>query len=103
MITDPQPKTREEWFSLVDEQATSGLSQKEFCSQRNLILCRFSYYKTQRVSKKPQASFSPVKFHQATSISSVVKIDLPNGFCCHVPNTVSAENLKSIISVLMLC
>jgi hypothetical protein len=48
MNNDTQPTSREEWFTLIDEQAASGLSQTEFCKQRNLILCRFTYYKKLR-------------------------------------------------------
>jgi hypothetical protein len=103
MSNDNQPKTREEWFTLVDEHATSGLSQTEFCKQRNLIHCRFSYYKAQRTQTQAKGLFSQVKVNQEIPASGNIKIDLPNGFSCHVPSTISAEKLKSIISALVLC
>jgi len=101
---DIQPKTRDEWFAIIDEQQASGLSQKEFCTQRNLILCRFTYYKQIRAQLMPTGSFTPIKIrHEELSNVGVIKIDLPNGFCCHVPSTVPADKLKSIIGALMLC
>jgi hypothetical protein len=87
MITDPQPKTREEWFSLVDEQAASGLSQKEFCSQRNLILCRFSYYKTQRVSNNPKPHSHQSNFIKQHRYQVLSKLICLMGFVvtCQIP------------------
>ena len=102
MNHDNQPKTREEWFKVVDAQAASGLSQTEFCKQHNLIMCRFSYYKAQRTPIQPKGLFSQVKVNQDTSAGNI-KIDLPNGFCCHIPSTISAEKLKTIIGALILC
>jgi hypothetical protein len=103
MNNDTQPKTRDDWFTLIDEQQASGLSQTEFCKQRNLILCRFTYYKKIRTQSAPAGTFTPVKVRQEQSPSvGVIKIDLPNGFCCHVPSAVPADKLKSIIGALML-
>lgn len=107
MSIDTQPKSRSEWFVFVDEQATSGISQTEFCKQRNLILYHFNYYKKLRMRNRtsiPQESFSPVVIRPDKKPStSEVKIDLPNGFCCHLPSSIPAEQLKQIISVLLSC
>ncbi len=103
MNHDNQPKTREEWFKLVAAQAASGLSQTESCKQKNLVLCRFSYYKTQRIPTQTKSLFSQIKVNQDTPNAGNIKIDLPNGFCCHIPSTISAEKLKTIIGVLILC
>lgn len=101
-----QPKKRSEWFKLVDEQAESGLSQKEFCKLHNLVLCRFGYYKKLRAGETrsvPQGSFVPVALKQSGLPDSGVKIELPNGFCCHVPAGITPEKLKQIIGALISC
>lgn len=99
-----QPTTREEWFVLVDEQTTSGLTQTEFCKQRNLKPCRFSYYKQLHSPSQPKGTFSPVKVNHELSVENGnIKIDLPNGFCCHVPSNISADKLKILIGALVLC
>lgn len=104
MSNDTQPASREEWFALIDEQVVSGLSQTAFCKQRNLTLCRFTYYKQLRNQSAPKGTFEPVKVrHEQSPSTGMIKIDLPNGFCCHVPSTVSADKLKSIIGALLLC
>ena len=99
-----QPQTRLEWFSLVDEQSSSGLSQTEFCKQRNLTLCRFGYYKKLRAGKPnvSEASFSPVVIKQSHSVADV-RVELPNGFCCHVPVGISPEKLKQLVGALISC
>jgi hypothetical protein len=33
------------WRKLFEEQQASGLSQKEFCKQRELVLSQFVYYR----------------------------------------------------------
>lgn len=95
---------RAEWFALIDEQAASGLSQTEFCKQRNLVLCRFGYYKKLRASEIDQsrASFSPVVVNQGQVIGDI-KIEMPNGFICHVPVGISPEKLKQIMGALISC
>lgn len=103
-MKDNQPKTREEWFSLINKQEISGQSQAEFCKQRQLVLCRFGYYKKLRTSLSMNGSFSPVQVTQEKAASiGMIKIDLPNGFCCHVPSNLPVDNLKTIISTLILC
>lgn len=108
-MKDKQPKTQAEWIVLVKEQATSGLSQIEFCRQRNLIACRFSYYRKRYGNINPvdsvkTSSFMPVSINSnPTTITHDIKIQLPSGFHCQVPSTIAPERLKQIISVLLSC
>jgi len=98
------PKTRDEWFTLIAEQTASGLSQAAFCRKRQVALWRFSYYKKLRVDKPaiPRASFSPVVMRPSQLLTDV-KVELPNGFCCHVPVGMSTETLKQLVSALLSC
>lgn len=105
MNNDTQPQSREEWFNLVKEQAASGLTQTAFCKQRNLVFCRFGYYKKQyTLESDPQTkAFSPVLVNTASDTKCEIKIELPNGFRCHVSSAVTSEKLKQIVTVLLSC
>lgn len=104
MNNDYQPKSREEWYTIIDEQTSSGLTQTAFCKQHNLSHCKFSYYKQLRIQPQSKPSFTPVKVNTDVSTSTgMIKIDLPNGFCCHIPSSISVERLKSIIGALVSC
>jgi hypothetical protein len=107
MNSETQPKSRAEWFDLVKDQMASGLTQTEFCKNHNLILARFTYYKKQlslETDQQSDASFSPVIVNQPLNVKiSDIKIELPNGFRCHVPTTISSEKLKQLIGVLISC
>jgi len=43
-MQENQSLTRQRWFDLVKEHKASGLTQAEFCQQKNLSLCRLGYY-----------------------------------------------------------
>jgi hypothetical protein len=110
MNSDNQPKTREEWYALVETQRKSNLTQLEFCKQNALISCRFSYYsQLYRKQHLKQSfddvpSFSPVVINKpAASISNEIKIDLPNDLRCQAPSHISPEQLKKIIGALLSC
>ena len=49
--TKPNRRTEEEWFQLIQECRTSGLSDKEWCRQNNVSLSNF-YYHIRRLTKK---------------------------------------------------
>ena len=53
--TKPNRRTEEEWFQLIQECRTSGLSDKEWCRQNNVTLSDF-YYHIRRLTKKACSS-----------------------------------------------
>jgi len=52
-------RNRTEWQQLIDEQATSGLSQKVFCTQREIPLATFGYWKRKLRSESPTTPTGP--------------------------------------------
>lgn len=105
-----QPKSRSEWFSLVKEFEQSNTTQINFCKQKGLILCRFTYYaqiyrkNVKTIPKQEAPSFSPVVVKQPLSSSQYeIKIELPNGFRCQIPSNISSESLKKIMGALLSC
>lgn len=105
-----EPKNRCEWFLIVEEYKNSNLTQAEFCRQKDLALAKFVYY-LQRYRKqnnikaqREKPLFSEISISQPIIASAnEIKIDLPNGFRCKVPSSISAEVLKKIMGALLSC
>ncbi len=109
MNSSNQPKSRAEWYEQIRDYESSGLSQTEFCKQRNLIQCRFGYYRKQYKQQTDDSfvttkEFSPVVLNQPSTLQiNNIKIELPNGFRCYVPNEVSPEHLKKLLGIMLSC
>jgi|SRR5579872_2377596 len=102
-------ENRVKWQSLIEEQEKSGLSQAEFCKQRNITMAQFGYYrgllkaKDQAKLKKPEL-FSPVQIKKEdTKLSGKIKIVLPNGFQCYFPASVDSMQIKRLMEALLSC
>lgn len=108
MTEDKQASRCIKWRLLVEEQARSGLSQKTFCQERNLVLSTFTYYRClfkreEKQSTETTGSFKPIKlFHQEINTSEV-RITLPNGFDCSFPAGFEISQLKALMEVLLSC
>ncbi len=104
------PTSRAEWFLIIEEYQNSNLTQSEFCKQNNVVLAKFVYYlqiyrKQNNIkSQKEKPSFSEISISQPiSSAASEIKIELPNGFRCQVPSSISPEVLKKILGALLSC
>jgi hypothetical protein len=98
------------WEELIEEQEKSGLSQIEFCKQRNLKASQFGYYRGVIKSKdkiktnqKNQQLFSAVQIKKPDLTASEIKIILPNGFQCVIPSAMDTAQLKKIMGALLSC
>jgi hypothetical protein len=103
------PKSREEWFVLVEGQQISKMTQAVFCKEKNLKPHLFSYYKKQyHLKNQPQDKAQP-SFNQVIVNSphnnnlSEIKVELPNGFVVYLPVQIRHENLKNLIGALISC
>lgn len=97
----------ENWLALIEEQQKSGLSQKAFCQQNNLVLSQFVYYRLRHLKQKtglnPVAGFVPVNVIPSESKASEIKVVLPNGFQCSFSSSLDINQLKSLMGVLLTC
>ncbi len=105
-----EPKNRSDWHLVIEEYQNSNLTQAEFCKQKNLVLCKFVYYlqsyrKQNNIkAQREKPSFAEITIsQQLASSASEIKIELPNGFRCQVPSTVSPDALKKIMGALLSC
>lgn len=109
MDQSSQKLRRDKWFELVKEQETSGLSQKVFCEQRNLVLSQFVYYRSclkarevKHVNAKP--SFQPVKLTKHKQENQPdIHLTLPNRFKCTFPECIDPNQLKLLVGALLSC
>ena len=108
MQQDSENKSRD-WNSLIAEQEKSGLSQKEFCNKRGLVLSQFVYYRCSRNKSKATQSaetvLKPVKVigKELSATSGDIRLSLPNGFQCSFPCSFDVIQVKRLIEVLLSC
>jgi hypothetical protein len=109
MINSNKKLTHIEWQELVREQEISGQSQREFCSQRGLVLSQFVYYRCNLKNKDElanhQSDFKPVKVisKDVSICSGDMKLTLPNGFQCEFPCQIEPEHVKRLIQAFLSC
>lgn len=76
-------RSREAWQRLLDAQASSGQSQRDFCQQRSIGLSSFQYWKRRLRASAPEPS-SWIDLGQLTTPSShgwEIELDLGDGLC----------------------
>jgi hypothetical protein len=110
MTKENQEQRNTHWRSLVEEQQQSGLSQKEFCKQRNLSLSKFVYYRYQfkegnnkRVMKASSFVAVKVSGKENAVAPGEIKVSLPNGFQCSFPTHLDSIQIKRLVEVLLGC
>jgi hypothetical protein len=108
MTQEKKKLTRADWFGYIKEQEESGISQVEFCKQKELSASQFSYYRSLHIKslnqKKIEPSFTPIAIKQKISTNiDPISIELPNGFRCQVTSDITADQLKTVIGALLQC
>lgn len=100
---------RSKWFSMVEEQSRSGLTQIAFCKERNLVLSRFVYYRglvrsATKVKTVSPEVFTPIQVKNLeSSSSSEIRIVLPNGFQCFISSRIEVLQIKRLVEALLTC
>jgi hypothetical protein len=102
-------KIKPNWEALIAEQEKSGLTQEAFCKERDVVLTKFVYYRSQ-IKKKAKStqqsplSFSPVKVAKKEEIvGSEIRLSLPNGFQCAFPTQLEISQIKRLVEALLSC
>jgi hypothetical protein len=109
-MNNPERKARySHWEALIEEQVQSGLTRKEFCQQKNLVVSQFTYYFTHLKTKKIKKNMSsplvaPVylKNQDPILLKGEIKIILTNGFNLNLFYENELQ-LKNIVEVLKSC
>lgn len=87
------------WKSHIDQWATSGLTQTEYCRQNEISRDRFTYWKT-KFKRRNQ----PVKFVQlpvpAYRNSVGLKLNIGRGLQIEVPDGFASDTLERLLLTL---
>ena len=103
MDNEEQNSRHEKWHAIIKEQEASGLSQAQFCKERNISSAKLGYYRSVLKPKQLQmGSFTPVTIKQPLA-SKDIRITLPNGFQCVFPSDLSTSQIKEWVMVLLSC
>ncbi len=98
-------ETREKyWQKHINEWRVSGLSQKQFCSSRSIVLSTFSYWKSKINRIKPVTpKFYPLTVPDLTCNSSDAGLMLIVGskqFQVQIKKDFSQTTLKKLVATL---
>lgn len=99
------PELSKFWKKHIDAWNSSGLSQIDYCRQKNLSRTRFTYWKLKFEKQNLPQTFievSPKTVQHALPVKSINSITIrsASGFSVDVPQHFSSESLKQILSVL---
>jgi len=83
----PPRRTPEQWQQLIEQQATSGLTQKAFCHQHDIRPATFGYWKrklsaappTDQKSESSWLDLSALTIAGEQSSTWMIELDLGNG------------------------
>lgn len=108
MAEERQSDRRTHWKALIEEQESSGLSQRKFCEEREIALSQFTYYrgvfKSARPSKLATHAFAPITLTKAESSSLTdIRLILPNGFQCVFSSHLDSAKVKQLVETLLTC
>ena len=98
-----------QWQKWVEEHEKSGLSQKTFCKQNNLVLSHFGYYRSIFKAEKHNHSVDakillPLQMKKPIPTASAeMRIVLPNGFQCFFPFAAEPSRVKQFVEALLSC
>jgi len=100
MNKQEQQKNREEWRRRIEEWEASGLTQVEYCKQKELKISAFLYWRKKFSEKKPtRASFVEVPL-PPTPRFSPIRIEIGSRFCVEVDKGYDPAALEHIIGFL---
>lgn len=110
MHKESQKERHAQWRQLLEDQKTSGSSQKIFCKERGINLPQFVYYNSRFKNKadtpiQSPEYFAPVKVSVKEHITplSEIKLSLPNGFQCILPSQLESTQIKRWVEALLSC
>jgi len=102
MTTSWKEKNKERarfWQSHIDEWSASGLSQAEYCRQKDLSRHRFTYWK-----RKFKPKHLPVKFVQIPEPMEInvpdLKLNIGPGLQIEIPDGFSRGTLEQVLATL---
>ena len=96
------------WFDRIKACEASGLTQAEFCRDKNLSINTFAYYRSQYLAKllsvNPNSTpHSFVELHLPPVVLEPFSLSLPNGIKLSLPQNFNDKQLSKLLGVLRSC
>ena len=98
---DPQQR-RHFWKAHIEQWQTSGLSQRAYCLQHDLILHRFYDWRRRlKAADNNRVSFLPVSLAGGASFNQPsVRIHTPNGYTIEIDNQIGSAQIDRLVAML---
>ena len=100
--------SRDDWWPIISDWETSGLTQQAFCTARGVSFNTFSYYRNiflQETRSKPK--MVPIQVSEQTITKQrpddVFMLHLPGGATLAIPQVYNSTALKDLLNVLEDC
>lgn len=87
-----------DWKQVFADWERSGLSQAEYCRQRQLSVTKFGYWR-RRLSRKDESSGTFIELSGRTR-GERLELELANGVVIRVPRGFERETLRKLLSVV---
>ena len=88
------------WKTHLDQWSKSGLSQREYCRQNNLIAHRLTYWKTKFKNKNLPVKFVQVLPDPVRVDPSDLKLNINSGLQIEIPEGFSQVTLERVLVTL---
>lgn len=102
-MTNESLNRRSTWQGHLDDQLSSGLSQRDFCASRGLSLASFGYWK-RRLSKLDSLSACGplfVPFRPETPRLDSVRLSHPSGLTIEIPFGSDVRWIRCLLEEIM--
>ncbi len=93
---------RKFWLNHIEQWQTSGLSQRAYCIQHDLIIHRFYDWRRRfKSSENNRVAFLPVSLPGTTSFNQPsVRIHTPNGYIIEIGNQVGSTEIDRLVAMV---
>lgn len=105
----PESERHTHWQKIIEDQAQSGLSRREFCERNQIVLSQFSYYYVAFKKKQQKDLAGPsdvipihLRLEPGSATGHEIKVLLPNGLQVLLPCK-DQDQLKQWLEVLRSC
>ena len=88
---------REKMFALCRDWETSGKTRDEFCTENELTLAQFGYWRSQYLSAQKETAGDFVAINPDTSTAGAMEIRYPNGVRLSLPDKTPLSTIKALV------
>jgi hypothetical protein len=93
---------RKFWQTHIEQWQTSGLSQRAYCIQHDLIIHRFYDWRRRiKPDDNKRVSFLPLSLAEGASFNRAsVRIHTPNGYTIEIGNQIGSTEIDRLVAMV---